>query len=78
MRPISEFPVTTDIYIRYCNDTMCSTLPIKIGNCINEGSASLFPVDNNYISGVGFTAEEANSGQQECEDDTYIYRIKNE
>ena len=73
------YELPCDIYINVNTDGILgnNTFPIWEGS--QNGTRTSVDIGGSTIEikGIGFTMEDAESGQQECEDDTYIYRIKN-
>ena len=69
----ADYPLASDLYVY---DNCYGNTWLKKGEQIKS---NLIPplTTNVIIYGIGFTYEDARAGQQECEDDTYIYRVKN-
>lgn len=76
----SDFPVTSEIYISHSEWGSMSQSPgyLDIGENEVFISDRLSPLNTTIqIYGIGFTIQEADAEElQQCEDDTYIYKIK--
>ena len=73
---VADYPVNSDIY-GFFKKTTLGNFIIKKGN-----TQSGIKIEPDYFSDgigfIGFSVDDALiNNQQECEDDTYIYRIKN-
>ena len=71
----TTYPVTSNLYVS--NNSIYLLFAFNIG--VQQINSSLEPGQENVeIYGIGFSELEADiMALQECEDDTYIYRIKN-
>ena len=72
---VADYPVNSDIY-GYFKQTTVGIFVIKKGN--TQSGIKIEPDYTYGIKNIGFSLDDAlKDNQQECEDDTYIYRIKN-
>ena len=72
----TDYPVTSELYVYHAYSGDYGILKLSIGEQ-SYSNVVAPPLNYNQIRGIGFTQKDSDFGQQECEDDTYIYRIKN-
>lgn len=70
------YEMPCDVYINVNTDGMFGDSVFSMNKGDQNGTRTSIDMGGStmVVKGIGFTVEEANSGQMECEDDMYIYR----